>query len=292
MLYAISWKIRNSQKPLLNVVLPNWLHLVFRTTIKFLRIRRIISWHVFIFCQKSSGIAFLDISTGEFLVAQGSNDYIEKLLQTFRPSEVIVQKNKRQQFIETFGDKFYFSYFDEWVFTIEFAKELLLKQFGTVSLKGFGISELENGVIAAGIALYYLSETQHDKVQHICKISRIEEDHYVWLDKFTVRNLELLQSPNDNANTLLSTIDQTISPMGSRLLRRWILLPLKDRLPVTERHEIVDYYIHNESFTETVEQHIKTIGDLERLISKVAVSRVNPREVLQIRRALQALIAN
>lgn len=239
---------------------------------------------------KTSGVAFLDISTGEFMVAQGSNDYIEKLLQTFRPSEVIVQKNKRQQFIETFGDKYYFSYFDEWVFTLEFTKQLLLKQFGTASLKGFGISELENGVIAAGIALYYLSETQHDKVQHICKISRIEEDHFVWLDKFTVRNLELLQSPNDNANTLLSTIDKTISPMGARLLRRWILLPLKDRLPVTERHEIVDYIIKYEPFTDIIEQHIKTIGDLERLISKVAVSRINPREMLQIRRALQALI--
>jgi DNA mismatch repair protein MutS len=238
---------------------------------------------------KASGIAFLDISTGEFLVAQGSNEYVEKLLQTFKPTEVIVQKNKRQQFIETFGDKFYFSYFDEWVFTLDFAKELLLKQFGTVSLKGFGISELENGVIAAGIALYYLSETQHDKVQHICKIARIEEDHYVWLDKFTVRNLELLQSPNDNANTLLSTIDRTISPMGARLLRRWILLPLKDRLPVTERHGIVEFYLQNETFTEIIEQHIKTIGDLERLISKVAVARINPREVLQVRRALQAL---
>jgi len=238
---------------------------------------------------KASGIAFLDISTGEFLLAQGSNDYIEKLLQTFRPTEVIVQKNKRQQFVETFGDKFYFSYFDEWVFTLDFAKDLLLKQFGTTSLKGFGISELENGVIAAGIALYYLSETQHDKVQHICKIARIEEDHYVWLDKFTVRNLELLQSPNDNANTLLSTIDHTISPMGSRLLRRWILLPLKDRLPVTERLGIVEFYLRNEPFTELIEQQIKTIGDLERLISKVAVGRINPREVLQIRRALQAL---
>lgn len=239
---------------------------------------------------KASGIAFLDISTGEFLVAQGSNDYIEKLLQTFRPSEIVVQKNKRQQFSELFGERYYFSYFDEWVFTSEFANDLLLKQFGTASLKGFGIAELENGIIAAGIALYYLSETQHDKVEHICKISRIEEDHYVWLDKFTVRNLELLHSPNDNANTLLSTIDKTISPMGSRLLRRWILLPLKDRLPVTERHEIVDFYLHNNEFTETIEQNIKTIGDLERLISKVAVARVNPREVLQIKRALQALI--
>jgi len=238
---------------------------------------------------KASGIAFLDISTGEFLLAQGSNDYIEKLLQTFRPSEVIVQKNKRQQFLENFGDKFYFSYFEEWVFTLDFAKDLLLKHFGTTSLKGFGVSELENGTIAAGIALYYLSETQHDKVQHICKLSRIEEDHYVWLDKFTVRNLELLQSPNDNANTLLSTIDHTISPMGSRLLRRWILLPLKDRLPVVERHETVGHFLENEAFAEIIEQNIKTIGDLERLISKVAVGRVNPREVLQIRRALQAL---
>jgi len=238
---------------------------------------------------KASGIAFLDISTGEFLLAQGSNDYIEKLLQTFRPSEVIVQKNKRQQFVETFGDKFYFSYFDEWVFTVDFTKELLLSHFGTVSLKGFGISEFENGIIAAGIALYYLSETQHDKVKHITKIARIEEDHFVWLDKFTVRNLELLHSPNDNANTLLSTIDQTISPMGSRLLRRWILLPLKDRLPVTERHEVVDYYMQNDTFTQTIEHHIKTIGDLERLISKVAVGRINPREVLQVRRALLAL---
>ena len=236
-----------------------------------------------------SGIAFLDISTGEFLLAQGTNDYIEKLLQTFHPSEVIVQKNKRQQFIEAFGDRFYFSYFDEWVFTSEFAKGLLLKQFGTTSLKGFGISELEHGVIAAGIALHYLSETQHDKVQHICKISRIEEDHFVWLDKFTVRNLELLHSPNENANTLLATIDRTISPMGSRLLRRWILLPLKDKQPVTERHEIVDYFIHNEEFAQLIEQNIKIIGDLERLISKVAVGRVNPREVLQIRRALNAL---
>jgi DNA mismatch repair protein MutS len=239
---------------------------------------------------KASGIAFLDISTGEFMLAQGSNEYIEKLLQTFRPTEVIVQKNKRQQFIENFGDRYYFSYFDEWVFTLDFSRELLLKQFGTSSLKGFGISELENGTIAAGIALYYLSETQHDKVQHICKINRIEEDHFVWLDKFTVRNLELLSSPNENSATLLSTIDHTISPMGARLLRRWILLPLKDRLPVTERHEIVSYYMENEGFAGLIEQQIKTIGDLERLISKVAVGRVNPREILQIRRALQALV--
>ena len=175
-------------------------------------------------------------------------------------------------------------------YTTEFAKELLLKHFGTASLKGFGINELENGVIAAGIALYYLSETQHDKVQHICKIARIEEDHYVWLDKFTVRNLELLHSPNDNAKTLLIVLDHTISPMGSRLLRRWIILPLKDQLPVDERLDIVEFLSTNKEFSLKLEQHnLKLIGDLERLISKVAVSRVNPREVVTIRRALHAL---
>lgn len=238
---------------------------------------------------KTSGIAFLDISTGEFLLAQGSNDYIEKLLQTFKPTEVVIQKNKRQEFAETFGERFYFSYFEEWVFSYDFAKDILLKQFGTVSLKGFGINELENGIIAAGVALHYLSETQHDKVQHICKISRIEEDHYVWLDRFTIRNLELLSSSNENAHTLLTTLDNTISPMGSRLLRRWILLPLKDRIPVSERHEVVEYFIQHPDFKEIIQQNIRIIGDLERLISKVAVGRVNPREMLQIRRALQAI---
>jgi DNA mismatch repair protein MutS len=241
------------------------------------------------FLPKSSGISFLDISTGEFLIAQGTNDYIDKLLQTFRPSEVIVQKNKRQQFTETFGDLFYLSYFEDWVFTYDFANDLLLKHFGTTSLKGFGISELENGVIAAGVALHYLSETQHDKVQHICKISRIEEDHYVWLDKFTVRNLELIHSPNDNASTLLSVLDKTISPMGSRLMRRWLLLPLKDRKPVTERHDAIDYLIKKEDFANELEHNLKIIGDLERLISKVSVGRVTPREILQIRRALLAI---
>lgn len=238
----------------------------------------------------SSGVSFLDISTGEFLLAQGSNDYIDKLFQTFRPSEVIVQKNKRQQFTEVFGNRFYLSYFEDWVFTSDFASQLLTDHFGTTSLKGFGVSELTNGIIAAGVVLHYLSETQHDRVRHISKISRIEEDHYVWLDKFTIRNLELLNTADENATSLLSVIDRTISPMGSRLMKRWILLPLKDKQPVIERHDMVECFIRNESFAQKIEHELKVIGDLERLISKVAVGRVSPREVLQIRRALQAII--
>ncbi len=238
---------------------------------------------------KDSGVAFLDISTGEFLVAQGNNDYIEKLLQTFKPSEVIIQKNKRQQFFEFFGDKYYFSYFDEWVFEYDFTQDLLLKHFETTSLKGFGIQELSSATIAAGVCLYYLSETQHDKVKHICKISRIEEDYYVWLDKFTIRNLEIMGSANENARTLLSTLDYTISPMGSRLMRRWVLLPMKDKSKVAERLDIVDYFLQHEDFSNIIAQNLKSIGDLERLISKVAVGRINPREVVQINRALHAL---
>jgi DNA mismatch repair protein MutS len=238
----------------------------------------------------SSGVSFLDISTGEFMLAQGSNDYIDKLFQTFRPSEVIVQKNKRQQFTEIFGNRFYLSYFEDWVFTFDFASQLLLNHFGTTSLKGFGVSELTNGTIAAGAALHYLSETQHDRIQHISKISRIEEDHYVWLDRFTIRNLELLNSQNENATSLLSVIDRTISPMGSRLMKRWILLPLKDRQPIVERHEMVEHLLQHQPFTGKIEHEIKVIGDLERLISKVAVGRISPREVLQVRRALQAII--
>lgn len=238
----------------------------------------------------SSGVSFLDISTGEFMLAQGSNDYIDKLFQTFRPSEVIVQKNKRQQFTEIFGNRFYLSYFEDWVFTFDFASQLLLNHFGTTSLKGFGVSELTNGTIAAGAALHYLSETQHDRIQHISKISRIEEDHYVWLDRFTIRNLELLNSQNENATSLLSVIDRTISPMGSRLMKRWILLPLKDKQPIVERHEMVEHLLQHQPFTGKIEHEIKVIGDLERLISKVAVGRISPREVLQVRRALQAII--
>ncbi len=239
---------------------------------------------------KSSGIAFLDISTGEFLVAQGSNDYIDKLLQTFRPSEIIIQKSKRGEFLGLFGEKFYINTFEDWVFTIDFGQELLLRHFNTASLKGFGVSEMTNGIIAAGAALHYLAETQHDKVGHICQLSRIEEDHHVWLDKFTIRNLEILGSANDEASTLIGVLDKTISPMGSRMMRRWLIMPLKDRLPVDERLDVVEYFVNHQAAAEALRQQIRMIGDLERIISKVATGRINPRELVQLKRALQAMV--
>lgn len=240
---------------------------------------------------KISGISFLDISTGEFYLAQGSNEYIDKLIQSFRPNEVIIQKSKRQRFTELFGNKFYINTFDDWVFTHEFTHELLMKHFGTVSLKGFGVENMEAGVIAAGAALHYLAETQHDRVQHICKLSRIEEDHYVWLDRFTIRNLELLSSANENAKTLFDVLDHTVSPMGARQLRRWMILPLKNRLPIEERLDAVDFFTKNSALTEAMRHHFQLIGDLERLISKVAVARVNPREMVYLKRALDSIEA-
>ncbi len=236
-----------------------------------------------------SGISFLDVSTGEFLVAEGSDEQIDKLLQTLRPSEIIVQKSKKQQFIAQFGEKFYINTFDDWVFTQEFANELLINHFKTVSLKGFGIEEMKAAVVAAGAALHYLAETHHEKSKHICKVSRIEQDTYVWLDPFTVRNLELVHPLNPNSPTLLQTLDRTISPMGSRTMKRWLLLPLKDRKPIEERHAIVDYFIRNVSIADGVRQLIRLIGDIERLISKAAVRRVNPRDVMQFKRAHDAL---
>ncbi len=240
---------------------------------------------------KISGISFLDVSSGEFYLAQGSFDYIDKLIQSFRPSEVIIQKNKRHEFTELFGSKFYISTFDDWVFTPDFANDLLLKHFGTTSLKGFGVENLDMGVIAAGAALHYLAETAHDKVQHICKLSRIEEDHYLWLDRFTIRNLELLNSVNENAKTLLDVLDQTVSPMGSRQLRRWIILPLKNRQPIEERLDAVEFFTRHADTTEKIRHHFQQIGDLERLISKVAVARVNPREMIYLKKSLDAIEA-
>lgn len=238
---------------------------------------------------KNSGISFLDISTGEFYVAQGSNEYVDKLLQSFHPGEVIIQKNKRKQFFELFGDKFYTATFEDWVYTIDFGKELLLKHFGTRSLKGFGVENIESGIIAAGAAMHYLAETHHDKLQHICKISRIEEDKYVWLDKFTIRNLELLNSSNENAATLLDVIDQTISPMGSRMMKKWISLPLKQKKTIENRLDIVGFIISDTDFNNTLQQNIKTTGDIERLISKVAIGRINPREMTHIVKGLYAI---
>lgn len=236
--------------------------------------------------DKIHGISFLDVSTGEFYVAQGDINYIDKLLQNFHPTEIILQRKQLRRFQELFPEKYYTNTFDDWVFTIDFASELLMKQFGTTSLKGFGVEELEAGVIAAGAALYYLQDTQHDRTQHICKLSRIEEDRYVWLDKFTVRNLELVHSPNENARTLIDVIDQTLTPMGSRLMRRWVVMPLKDVAAIEQRLAVVDLLVRNIDFADSMRQHIRGIGDMERLISKVAVGRINPRELLQLKRSL------
>ena len=236
--------------------------------------------------DKVHGISFLDVSTGEFYVAQGDIQYIDKLLQNFHPTEVILQRKMLRRFQEIFPEKYYTNTFDDWVFTSDFASELLMKQFGTTSLKGFGVEDLEAGVIAAGAALYYLQDTQHDRTQHICKLSRIEEDRYVWLDKFTIRNLELVHSPNENARTLIDVIDQTLTPMGSRLIRRWVVMPLKDVNTIEQRLAVVDQLGRNIDFADKMRQHIRGIGDMERLISKVAVGRINPRELLQLKRSL------
>ena len=236
--------------------------------------------------DKIHGVSFLDVSTGEFFVAQGDISYIDKLMQNFHPTEVVLQRKRLQQFLDLFPEKYYTNTFDDWVFTSDFANELLMKQFGTTSLKGFGVENLTAGVIAAGAALYYLQDTQHDRTQHICKLTRVEEDRYVWLDKFTIRNLELVHSPNDNAKTLIDVIDQTATPMGSRLLRRWVVMPLKERAMIEQRLAVVDQLVRNGEVADRLRQHIRGIGDLERLISKVAVRRINPRELLQLKRSL------
>lgn len=241
------------------------------------------------FLPKNTGVSFLDISTGEFYVTQGSNEYVDKLLQSFRPSELIIQKSKMRQFAEQFSDKYYLSTFDDWVFSEDFSRDILLKHFNTTSLKGFGVEEITNGTIAAGAALHYLAETHHHQISHICKLSRIEEDKYVWLDKFTIRNLELLYSPNENASTLIEVLDHTISPMGSRMIKKWVSLPLKIKKTIQERLDVVEYLINNPEITEILSQNIKAIGDLERLISKVAVGRVNPRELIQVMKGLYAI---
>ena len=239
--------------------------------------------------EKISGISFLDVSTGEFLVAEGNPEYIDKLLQSFRPSEVLFQKNKKKLFIETFGEKFYTYGLDDWAFNSDFGTDLLLKHFGTKSLKGFGIESLQQGIIAAGAALHYLADTAHDKVKHITTISRIEEEKYVWLDRFTIRNLELFNSQNDNAKTLIDIIDHTVSPMGSRMLKRWLALPLKDKVSIEERLEVVDYFLSNRTTNEHIIEQLELIGDLERIISKVATARISPKEVVQLKRALTAI---
>lgn len=241
------------------------------------------------FSDGLTGIAFMDVSTGEFMVDQGNREYIDKLLQSFRPSEIIIRKGLSKRFEKDFSGKYYLTYLDDWVFTREFADDLLLKHFGTVSLKGFGIEELDGGILAAGAVMHYLSETRHDHLGHVNKLSRIDERHYVWLDKFTIRNLEILHSLNENATTLIQVLDHTISPMGSRLLKRWIILPLKNKTRINERLDVVAHLLHDDGLANNLAGHIKQVGDLERLISKVAVGKINPREVLQIHRALRAI---
>ena len=237
--------------------------------------------------DKVSGIAFLDISTGEFYTAEGSVEYIDKLIQNFKPSEVIIQKNKLNTYKEHFGDKILITTFEDWAFTIDFATDLLTKHFNTNSLKGFGIENLEKGIIAAGAAMHYLYETQHYNIQHITTISRIEEDRYVWLDRFTIRNLELVASSNENAVTLLQILDRTRTPMGGRLLRKWLVLPLKEKAPIEERLSMVSHFTNNDDLREQLAAHIKNIGDIERLVSKIATAKINPREVLQLARSLR-----
>ncbi len=242
------------------------------------------------FGKKAIGISFLDVSTGEFLTAQGSEDYIDKLLQNFNPSEVLIPKNNKNDFKEIFGEEYHNFYLEDWVYKEDYAFETLTNHFQTVSLKGFGIEELPEGIIASGAILYYLSETQHNKLQHISSIQRIAEDAYVWMDRFTIRNLELYHSYNPNAVTLLEVIDRTLSPMGGRLLKRWLALPLKDINKIKSRHEVVSYLKDNQTILKEIQHQIKQISDLERLISKIATGKVSPREVVYLKESLDAII--
>ena len=236
-----------------------------------------------------SGISLLDISTGEFYLAEGNIEYIDKILQSFLPSEVIVQRQHRARFIENFGDKFYLAVFDDWVFSIDFANDILLKHFKTTSLKGFGIEDMSQGIVSAGAALHYLYETHHDKLDHISRLSRIDEGKYVWLDKFTSRNLELLYPLNQDGKTLVDIADRTDTPIGARLMKKWITLPLIEKHEIDSRLNIVENLMGNEDFANNLHEEFRKIGDLERLISKVVTFRVNPRELLQLFRALEAV---
>ena len=235
-----------------------------------------------------TGVAFIDVSTGEFLAAEGQPAYIDKLLSNFNPKEVLFQKGKQAEFEENFGQKYYTYKMDEWAFVEDAAKSKLLQHFQTVSMKGFGIDAFTSGQIAAGAILFYMEMTQHDKLGHITSIARIDEENYVWLDKFTSRNLELFSSSNENAKTLLSVLDKTVSPMGARLLRRWIALPLKDDKAINARLDMVEYFLKKHNFHDTIKSRISGMGDFERIISRAAAGRVNPREIVQLKDALQA----
>ena len=243
-----------------------------------------------IFIEKERiGISFLDISTGEFLVAQGSVAYIDKLLQGFKPREIILSKKQSKEFTEQFGSQYYTYFLDEWPYTGDYATETLLKHFEVSSMKGFGVDRMTVGVVAAGVALHYLNETEHRNLQHISTLSRIEEDRFMWLDRFTIRNLELIGSLNENAVTLSDVLDHTSSPMGARLLKRWIVMPLKDKKSIQERLNVVDFFFTNRDLRDELIVQIKQVGDLERLISKIGLQKANPREIVQLKRALYAI---
>lgn len=241
------------------------------------------------FGKGACGVAFLDISTGEFLTAEGTFDYVDKLLNNFGPKEILFERGKRGMFEGNFGNRFFTFELDDWVFTDTSARQKLLKHFETKNLKGFGVEHLKNGIIASGAILQYLEITQHTQIGHILSLSRIEEDKYVRLDKFTVRSLELISTMNEGGKSLLDVIDRTISPMGARMLKRWIIFPLKDEAPINDRLNVVEYFFRHPDFKELVEDHLQQIGDLERIVSKVAVGRVSPREVVQLKVALRAI---
>lgn len=241
------------------------------------------------FSKDTCGIALLDISTGEFMTAEGPVDYMDKLLNNFSPKEVLVERNNKKRFEENFGSRFFLFELDDWVFTFDAAEDRLLKHFETKNLKGFGVQHLKLGIVASGAILYYLDQTQHTHISHITSLSRIEEERYVRLDKFTVRSLELVGTMNEGGTSLLDVIDKTISPMGSRMLRRWVLFPLKEVKPINERQDVVDHFFRHPQIKELLDTRLEQIGDLERIISKVAVGRVSPREVVQLKVALRSL---
>ena len=242
------------------------------------------------FGRKLIGVSFLDISTGEFLTSEGNEDQIDKLLQNFAPNEVLVSKAHKKEFVEIFGKQFHTFFMEDWVYQEDYALETLTNHFKTASLKGFGVDHLNHGVIAAGVALHYLSETQHRQLQHISKLERIAEEEHIWMDRFTIRNLELYHANNVNAVTLLDVIDKTISPMGGRMLKRWLALPLKNIEKIRRRHQVIAYLYQNENILQKLQHHIKQIGDLERLISKVATGKINPKEVIQLKNSLEAIV--
>jgi DNA mismatch repair protein MutS len=239
--------------------------------------------------KNEPGVAFVDISTGEFLVASGKPDYIRKLLQSLKPSEVVFSKHHKKDLHDAVGNGFYTFGLDEWIFTEDYGRQTLNRHFNTLSLKGFGIEEMNNAVIAAGAAMHYLSETQHDRLQHITSISRMEEDKYVWLDRFSIKNLEVVSTVNDNAKTLLDILDETITPMGARLLRRWLMLPLKEIPAIEERLNVVEFFLYNTEEPDRITVLLKQVGDLERIISKVSMGKISPRELVQMLRALDAV---